>query len=57
MHQRMTPIEQAARLLCRASGDADDDLVSGYRSDAPNVWRFMIDALHQDAAHAADQTR
>lgn len=91
----MTPIEKAARLLCRTSGEAEDDLVSGvprwtmhlpqlidildtlrepspamteagaeiirhvgpeeseagYQSDAANVWRFMIDALHQDSAH------
>ena len=91
----MSPIEKAARALCRAHGDDEeqlsdgtprwatylphlmavidalhepDDLMkdagseiiryvgeeeseTGYRSDAANVWRFMIDALRQDGRH------
>ncbi|WP_434403959.1 hypothetical protein [Sphingobium sp. DN12] len=91
----MSPIEKAARALCRAHGD-DDEQVSGgaprwtaflphlmavidalhepdsvmkdagseiirhvgeeeseagHRSDAANVWRFMVDALHQNGRH------
>lgn len=92
----MSPIENAARALCRAHGNDDDEQVSGdaprwtaflphlmavidalhepdrvmkdagseiirhvgeeeseagYRSDAANVWRFMVDALRQDGHH------
>ena len=91
----MSPIEKAARALCRAYGEDEDQLSdgaprwtaylprlmtvidalhepddlmkdagseiiryvgeeeseTGYRSDAANVWRFMIDALRQDGRH------
>lgn len=101
----MSPIEKAARALCRAHGDddeqpsgaeprwaaflphimavvdalhepdnvmeaagseiirhvSDEESEAGYRSDAANVWRFMIDALRQDVRHKmadiADLTR
>lgn len=91
----MNPIEKAARALCQANGETQEDAPgdaphwtacipqvmavidalrepspsmteagseiirhvggeesdTGYQSDAANAWRFMIDALHQDAAH------
>jgi hypothetical protein len=96
----MNPIEKAARNLCRASGENEDDFSkgtprwtaylpqvmmvidalhepnramteagseiirhvgheesdTGYQSDAANVWRFMMDALHQDDWHIPAQT-
>lgn len=91
----MSPIEKAARRLCHAQGEDEDNLSAGaprwaaylpqvmavidalhepdramqeagleiiryvgrdeselgYQSDAANVWRFMIDSLHQDGRH------
>lgn len=91
----MSPIEKAARALCRAHGNDEEDMSDGvprwvaflpqlmsvidalyepgsamkaagseiirhvgheeseasYRSDAANVWRFMIDALRRDGRH------
>jgi len=88
----MSPIEKAARSLCRSQQEDEDSLSAGaprwatylpqvmavidalhepdramqeagleiiryigleeselgYQSDAANVWRFMMDALHQD---------
>ncbi|MFN3795984.1 hypothetical protein [Sphingobium yanoikuyae] len=99
----MSPIEKAARNLCRAHGEDEEDISTGaprwtiylpqvmsvidalhepslsmkeaglevirhvgkgesdagYRSDAANVWRFMVDVLRQDGRHklAAITTR
>lgn len=91
----MSPIEKAARTLCRAQAEDEDSLSAGvprwtaylsqvmavidalhepdramreagleiiryvgreeselgYQSDAANIWRFMMDVLHQDGRH------
>jgi hypothetical protein len=96
----MNPIEQAARRLCSAHGDNEDDMSAGaprwttylaqvmtvidalhepnhtmteagseiirhvgheesqmsYQSDAANVWRFMMDVLHQDVRQITAET-
>jgi hypothetical protein len=30
-----------------------DESISGYQSDATNIWRFMIDAMHKDISTEA----
>lgn len=96
----MNPIEKAARSLCSAHGDNEDDVSAGaprwttylpqvmtvidalhepnhamteagsevirhvgheesdisYQSDAANVWRFMMDVLHQHGRHITVET-
>lgn len=34
----------------------EEESEAGYRSDAANVWRFMIDALSQDGRHKLAET-
>lgn len=96
----MNHIEKAARILCRANGEDEEDMSAGtprwtiylphfvaifdalhepspsmkeagseiirhvgaeesdigYQSDAANVWRFMIDALRQEAGEGGKKS-
>lgn len=49
LHEPSLPMMEAGSEIIRYVGDAESD--DGYRGDAANVWRFMIDVLHQDGRY------
>ncbi|WP_313737154.1 hypothetical protein [Sphingobium yanoikuyae] len=57
LHEPSDGMREAGSEIIRHVGHEESDF--GHQSDAANVWRFMMDALHQDARHimAADMTR
>jgi len=59
LHDPNAAMREAGSEIIRHVGEDESDI--GHQSDAGNVWRFMMDALHQDArqiqAEAADIMR
>ena len=46
LHEPDQVMQEAGSEIIRHVGREETE--TGYQSDAANVWRFMIDALHQD---------
>jgi len=46
LHEPDQIMQEAGSEIIRHVGR--EEFQSGYQSDAANVWRFMMDALHQD---------
>jgi hypothetical protein len=50
LHEPSQVMKEAGSEIIRHVGAEESDI--GHQSDAANVWRFMMDALHQDGQHA-----
>ena len=46
LHEPSARMAEAGAALIRYVGPEESE--AGYQSDAANVWRFMIDAMHED---------
>jgi len=46
LYEPSAAMKEAGSEVIRHVGDEESE--AGYRSDAANVWRFMMDALHQE---------
>lgn len=46
LHEPNLLMQEAGSEIIRHVGGEESE--TGYQSDAANVWRFMMDALHQD---------
>lgn len=54
LHEPSQVMKEAGSEIIRHVGAEESDV--GHQSDAANVWRFMMDALHQDGRHAMAAT-
>lgn len=49
VHEPDQRMQEAGSEIIRHVGREESE--DGYQGDAANVWRFMMDALHQDGRH------
>lgn len=49
LHKRSPAISEAGATIVHYVGAEESDV--GHSSDAANIWRFIMDVLHQDLTH------
>lgn len=49
LHEPDLVMQETGLEIIRHFGDEESE--TGYQSDAADVWRFMMDTLHQDERH------
>jgi hypothetical protein len=54
LHEPSQSMKEAGSEIIRHVGAEESDI--GHQSDAANVWRFMMDALHQGGRHVMAAT-